>query len=414
MTERLNAMSVELETITPLWMGGAAYQPELRPPSFRGVLRYWLRALLGGMLGEDLGSLRAAEAAVLGDTQRASPLVVRIDGEEPRVGSAGVSAEEWPGVAYMFWSTYQRRRDAILPGETFDLQVLRRVWDFRPVEVNHAPLGEDEVFYLFSAALWLLLRLGGAGARQRRCAGGMQATASPAGWPANLPSPVIQASTPGELAGELSEGLRSIRGGLTWPEKTPSAPSSYDILHPNACRILVVDQVFPTWWEATEWVGRQLQEFRRSHRGDASAIAELLTRGRITATAIQRAVLGLPLVFFFKSIFETLTQGGTPAKEARRKATASVVPQGRLGRASPLRVRVVRLAGEPPRFAVTMTLFRSRFLPDRQMTIRPQDRSIRPVRVNVPENHALIDNWFDFLRAEGAELQSVVFDGEDS
>lgn len=47
MMELVNKMSLQLETITPLWMGGAAFQPEFRPPSFRGLLRYWLRALLG-------------------------------------------------------------------------------------------------------------------------------------------------------------------------------------------------------------------------------------------------------------------------------------------------------------------------------------------------------------------------------
>lgn len=414
MMELVNKMNLQLETITPLWMGGAAYQPEFRPPSFRGLLRYWLRALLGCAFDDDLDSLRRAETAVFGDTQRASPVILRVDGPEPETGSGAMSAEEWPGVAYMFWSPYQRRREAVLPGETFELQALRRVWEFYPLEVNGVTVGEKEVFSLFSAALWLLLRLGGGGARARRGAGGLQATRTPPEWPADVPSPEIQASTPHELAGELSEGLRAILGNLIWPLASPTVPSGYDILHPDACRILVVDQVFPTWWEATDWVGRHLQEFRRSHRGDASAVAELLTYGRTAATTIERAVLGLPLVFFFKSIFEALTQRGMPPKEARRKASASVVPQGRLGRASPLMVRIIRLAGQPSRFVPMMTLFRSRFLPDRRMTIRPQDRSIRPVRVNVPEDHALIDGWFDFLKAEGAELEPVVLDREYS
>ena len=54
-----------------------------------------------------------------------------------------------------------------------------------------------------------------------------------------------------------------------------------------------------------------------------------------------------------------------------------------------------------------MLLFRSRFLPDRQMSVKPQDRSVRPVWVDAPENHALIDNWFDFVREEGTSLTPV-------
>jgi CRISPR-associated protein Cmr1 len=413
MTQPLRKISVRLQTVTPLWMGGAGFQPELRPPSIRGYMRFWLRALLGGALGENLPSLLQAEGAVFGNTQRASPVVVRTDSDELRVGPATVSDEQFPGVAYMFWSTYQRRRDAILPGETFDLHVDGRARDLPSVDVQGATIGPDDVFHYSAAALWLLLRLGGGGARVRRGAGFLQASASPAAWPESVPSPVIESTTPEELAVELASGLRAIRRSLPWQTEPPQAASSFDILHPSVSRISVVDRTFPTWLEATDWVGQQLLEFRRSHTSDASAIAELLTRGRTAVTTIRRAVLGLPIVFFIKSIFRSLIESGVPAKEARRRASASVVPNRRLGRASPLWLRIAPLAGESPRFVVIMMLFRSRFLPDRQMSLRPQDRSIRPTWVDVPTDHALIDQWFDFVSDGGAELKPVAFDGEN-
>lgn len=40
-------ITVKLETVTPLFLGGAEPRdkpPELRPPAFRGAMRYWLRA----------------------------------------------------------------------------------------------------------------------------------------------------------------------------------------------------------------------------------------------------------------------------------------------------------------------------------------------------------------------------------
>lgn len=41
-------LTVTLETVTPLFLGGADPRgaPELRAPAFRGALRYWLRATL--------------------------------------------------------------------------------------------------------------------------------------------------------------------------------------------------------------------------------------------------------------------------------------------------------------------------------------------------------------------------------
>jgi CRISPR-associated protein Cmr1 len=38
-------ITVKLETVTPLFLGGAEPhgEPELRPPAFRGAMRHWLR-----------------------------------------------------------------------------------------------------------------------------------------------------------------------------------------------------------------------------------------------------------------------------------------------------------------------------------------------------------------------------------
>ena len=41
----MSGLQVELETVTPLYMGGAFQQPEFRIPSVKGLLRYWYRAL---------------------------------------------------------------------------------------------------------------------------------------------------------------------------------------------------------------------------------------------------------------------------------------------------------------------------------------------------------------------------------
>jgi CRISPR-associated protein Cmr1 len=404
--KELKRVFVPLETVTPTWMGGAALQPELRPPSVRGCLRYWLRALLGGTLGEDLPLLRKAEGAVFGNVTRASPIVVRLDGS-PETGPAALSAEDFPGACYMFWSTYQRKRDAILPGQTCQLQFHSRAWDFPDVEVGGEAISVERSFHYAASALWLLLRLGGVGARGRRGGGVLRATEQPVGWPGSVPSPVSRAAEPDQLAAELADGLKAIRQSVPWETSAPATVSSFDVLHPDFSQIFVADRTFPTWWEALDWSGRQLQEFRRSHVSDAGAIAELLTRGRLTVRRIRRAILGLPMVFFFKSIFEELTAKGVPDRDARRRASAIVAPQRGLGRASPLIVRVVPLACEPQRYAVTMQLFRSRFLPDRQISVKPQDRSVRPVSVDAPEDHLLIDDWFDFVREAGTSLTPV-------
>jgi hypothetical protein len=78
----MRSIQVELETITPLFLSGADQEvAELRAPAFRGALRYWLRALLGGQQGtESIQDVSEAEAKVFGSTSSGSPVGVRLIG----------------------------------------------------------------------------------------------------------------------------------------------------------------------------------------------------------------------------------------------------------------------------------------------------------------------------------------------
>ncbi|HVB61436.1 MAG TPA: type III-B CRISPR module RAMP protein Cmr1, partial [Ktedonobacteraceae bacterium] len=74
----------DVETITPLFLAGADQETaELRAPSFRGVMRYWLRALVGGMVGTDakgLESVKKKETEVFGATDRGSTIAIHVSG----------------------------------------------------------------------------------------------------------------------------------------------------------------------------------------------------------------------------------------------------------------------------------------------------------------------------------------------
>ena len=403
----LTSLDVELEVVTPLWIGGASRQSELRPPSVRGCLRFWFRALAGGLLGEDLGNVREAESAVFGNTARASSVVVRLFGSPRTSVSVVDDAEQLPGLAYMFWSVLQQKRAAFLPGERFRLRLNSRPFPFAPVEVVGRTLRMTESFEMAAASLWLMVRLGGLGARTRRGAGGMSAVGDPAGWPDCLPSLVSTATTPAELVAELSHGVERVRRATGWNGRPPADPSSFDVLHERVCQLHVADITFPSWWEALNWSGEQFKAFRIEQKLDATGVAALLVQGRMAARTIQRAILGLPITFFFKSIFAELTGRGIDPREARRKASATVSPSRGLGRTSPLFFRILPLAGTPTSYTVLMGVFRAQFLPDHEMTVKPADYSLRPARVDVPTDYSLIDRWFDHVRGQEVSLLSV-------
>ena len=65
-------MSTEIEAtyrvVTPMFCGGAEPEThaELRLSSFKGVLRFWWRALAWSRLGGDLGRIKQHEDALFG------------------------------------------------------------------------------------------------------------------------------------------------------------------------------------------------------------------------------------------------------------------------------------------------------------------------------------------------------------
>ena len=90
----MNRTTFHLEFVTPCFLAGANQQaaPEWRAASIRGQLRWWFRAVAGGVLGGDLKRTKAAEAEVFGSTDRRSSLRVSVSGT-PRFWPAD---ERWP------------------------------------------------------------------------------------------------------------------------------------------------------------------------------------------------------------------------------------------------------------------------------------------------------------------------------
>jgi len=60
----MKAITFECEVITPMFLGGADGQtPELRPPSIKGAMRFWWRAMNGHL---SLKALKEREAEIFG------------------------------------------------------------------------------------------------------------------------------------------------------------------------------------------------------------------------------------------------------------------------------------------------------------------------------------------------------------
>lgn len=351
---------LNLETVTPLFLGGAdpRGEPELRAASIRGALRFWLRALLGGVIGDkDLDALRKAESAVFGSTNTgASPVVVRVKSHFAKTISFSQLAQ-WdntlgnyrrPGIAYLFFSARQignePERYAIRAGMTFELELTLR-----------PGANADYAFEQAYAALWLLMHLGGLGARSRRGAGSLQVTQVHGNVPSSaLPSLEIRASTPEQLQTELQEGLSKLRKSVGGSASV-SCPSCFDVLHPDVCKIWVVDKEFSSWEEALDAIGQQMQQFRKRRPPDYQNVKKAV-QGQPLTQPVERAAFGLPIVFFFPSLHNI--QQGMKKDMARTKATLEGNAHDR--RASPLFISLTRLSDS--KYALVLTFFQAQLL----------------------------------------------------
>jgi CRISPR type III-B/RAMP module RAMP protein Cmr1 len=336
----MEALRVRLETVTPLFLGGAEPRgsPEIRAPSLRGALRYWLRAALGE---SNLKTLKSTEADVFGDIQNASAVTVRAQSAAEAEGFEPTS----PGLKYLFFSLkgdqQQEPRKCLGAGNEIDYQMFSRLKD-------------RDAWLRACASLWLLTRLGGLGARSRRGAGALQ----PIGdgqlthWPDRLPALNVRASSPLELVTELRTGLTGLRQALG-ASGSVRAPTEFDTLAPGACRIWVLNQAWRSWTTALNEVGVALQKARSlSSRGQIDLVRAARDAGT-DLPDIDRAGLGLPIVFHDVEAGENV---GTLQAIADEKAIER--------RASPLHIRVVKLNGGPSAYTVVLAWFNSRFAPD--------------------------------------------------
>jgi CRISPR-associated protein Cmr1 len=228
-------LQATLETVTPLFLGGSdpRGQPELRAASFRGAMRFWLRALLGGVLGDRPDKIFQCESQVFGSTDHASPVVVRL--EPHNLGSDGFNPLPHKQVTFRF--------NGFKPGQRFDICLLSR---------------DEDTLQQAQKALLLLCYLGGLGRRSRRGFGSLQITDGEL---------ALMAKTAKELGNALKQRLDAILPSSF--AKLSDVPR-FPILHPDWAQIKVCDEEFSDWEQAIKFVMKRAHQHKNPALGFAN------------------------------------------------------------------------------------------------------------------------------------------------
>jgi CRISPR-associated protein Cmr1 len=228
-------LQATLETVTPLFLGGSdpRGQPELRAASFCGAMRFWLRALLGGVLGDRLDKIFQCESQVFGSTDHASPVVVRL--EPHNLGSDGFNPLPHKQVTFRF--------NGFKPGQRFDICLLSR---------------DEDALQQAQKALLLLCYLGGLGRRSRRGFGSLQITDGEL---------ALTAKTAKELGNALKQRLDAILPSSS--AKLTDVPR-FPILHEKWAQIKVCDEEFSDWEQAIKFVMKRAHQHKNPALGFAN------------------------------------------------------------------------------------------------------------------------------------------------
>jgi CRISPR-associated protein Cmr1 len=185
-------LTVTLETVTPMFLAGANQQkPELRAPSFMGALRYWTRAALGGVLGDNkLEALKKAEEEVWGSTNGTGAVRIQLitkpfDAEHLK--ALPHKPESEPASRTKFY--------AVPPGTKFQL-------------VFRQNTQTDETWEMAICSLLMMLAHGGVGRRSRR------------GWGTTwiVGARLTQAKLPQILSGLIALPAQKHKSGTLTPE----------------------------------------------------------------------------------------------------------------------------------------------------------------------------------------------------
>ncbi|MBE3002171.1 type III-B CRISPR module RAMP protein Cmr1 [Nocardiopsis sp. HNM0947] len=423
--------------------------PEIRVPSLRGGMRFWLRAMAAMYVGDDPRRLRKVEDLVFGTTARtessderlSSPVRMRI-AEGPSSSSSGhrkqphdtfpQETHQRMWLAYMLGPGLAKKGNLpkgtfIPPGVTYTLRIARNGSNNEDT---------DRAYQCALGALWLLLAYGGVGARTRRGFGRLSITdrgeSLPDGWSSTMDTPSLdffegldhlERSGPAE---DCQPALRAICAKVmgcspeqlsrdVWPD---GAITPFPVMGAGHTVAGISSERFTKWHEALSSAGRELRFFRaeRNREHTAGRIArkengtylppEIKTQGWTDIiggevqgeTRMLRAALGLPLVY----------KGGQEVRVTRGRGDN----EQQLRRASPLRMFPV--GNDQRGWRLFSFGFRSALLPtDADVKIFGGRADGRKLDVRAEDAHNLTDQWIETLSKGETFVRGTTQDDRD-
>lgn len=387
-----------VEVVTPLVMSGADRADcEMRPPSIKGDLRFWFRAMMGGILGDTsdgkLEKLRYLEGNLFGSSsaERASGIKISVKdfskAEQRYFDSTNI--RDFP-IRYLGYGLGDPKpgRKYLTPGQscfTVEIEAINK-------SASELSLG----------TMWLLCNLGGLGARTRRGFGSVKITDVSITVDAKA-VPIFPEfeqlfatiNEKQQLSSYLSNGIKQIAGlycrtaGISQPAQFTHIPK-FTVIAPQYLDLRIVSEknkseirCFDSWNRALSFMGESYKYVRTMPQAnktgrvtrDYNVIREHSGKNNVELTL---PVLGLPLPYKL-------------GKNRERDIVIAGATHTR--RASPLMFRVFKLAANS--YALLMLGFKAEFLPENENLCITERNTKTPAMLPTGHEWEVIDKFMD-------------------
>lgn len=222
----MTTLIIKVKTLTPLIMYRAGKtKPELRASSFRGILRYWYRAVLGNRT-QDRSQLFEQESKVFGSTQQGSTITVRINH----------NLQASPQLLTVL--PQRLKHVGFSPGSSFSIRL------------SVHPLLQTDLFNPnsdFTKAVFLMCHFGGVGYRSRRGSGNLEVVDAAMQLGEYLLGQ--RYTTHANLKTYLTD-IANLVSNVTPPRM--SSPPPFSIFTPTTAVVLLGETTHPTYEDAFE------------------------------------------------------------------------------------------------------------------------------------------------------------------
>ncbi len=279
-------ISFLVENITPLFLSGADNKTvELRPSAFKGMMRFWWRAVRAETETEKLWKEEARIFGAADEKIGRSRVRINLKWDKKKFEKqVKQDTKKWLkkdlkdyfGVQYLLYSVGLNIREFLLPG--FEFEITLSCFD-------------KEVLKKAIASFWCLIFLGGIGTRSRRGGGNLKVKYIKEG---EEYLNGIKFTIDDNIERWFKENLDKVKQLIGCKNKG----SDYTSI--SKVTILIFDSL-NSWKKALDKIGKCFRNFRNRKEPDYSFVKKYLLFGK-TPNYIEKVEFGLPLSYRYKSL----------------------------------------------------------------------------------------------------------------